>query len=140
MNSNWKRNLLVIAAAVAATAATASAQETTLKATVPFAFSIDRSVNLAPGNYVVARQGDIWWFRSEDTAQSAAIVAQIRVPGQATEKPSLTFNCVRGHCQIRAIHAGAGAVGAEVPAPKLSKSDKEELAVVNVPLEPYRSE
>ena len=38
--NNWKRNLLVVVGAVAATAATASAQDGTLKATIPFAFSV----------------------------------------------------------------------------------------------------
>jgi hypothetical protein len=139
-NSNWKRNLLVIAAGFAATAATASAQEGTLKATVPFAFSINRSVTLEPGNYTVARNGHFLQFRSEETGQSVAIVNAIGLQGKADEQPSLTFDCVGRRCQIRAIHMGGGALGAEVSAPKLSKSDREELAVVNVPLQPNRGE
>jgi hypothetical protein len=139
-NSNWKRNLLVIVAGFAATAATASAQEGALKATVPFAFSINRSVTLEPGSYTVARDGHVLRFHSEETGQSVAIVNAVGLQGKADEQPSLTFNCVGKRCQIRAIHMGGGALGAEVPAPKLSKSDQEELAVVNIPLEPNRGE
>ena len=134
-NSNWKRNLLVIVTAVAATAATASAQEVKLRATIPFTFSIDRNVKLAPGEYIVARHGNFWSLRGEDAPQSAAFVRTIALEGRVSEKPSLTFNCVRSQCQIRAIHVGGSELGAEVLAPKLSKSDKEELAVVNIPLE-----
>jgi hypothetical protein len=136
----WKWNLLLIAMAVAAGATTASAQQATLKASVPFAFSVNGSANLEPGNYIVTRQGQIWRFRSEDSNQSVLIATSVALQGRATEQPSLTFDCMRTHCQIRAIHAGFGAVGAEVPAPKLSKSDREELAVVNVPLEPIGGE
>jgi hypothetical protein len=138
-NSNWKWNLLVIAAGVAVSAVSASAQEATLTANVPFAFSINRVI-LEPGSYDVARQGHVVWFRSEETGRAVALVNAIGTEGKADEKPSLTFDCVRSHCYIRAIHAGYGVSGAEVPAPKLSKSDKEELAVVNVPLEPIRGE
>jgi len=135
-NSNWKWSLLAIAASVSATAASASAQDVTLLANVPFAFSIYQGTNLAPGNYVVTRHGSIWRFRSEDSAQSAMIAGYSRVEGKADEHASLTFDCLRGHCQVRAIHVGGGEQGIEVPAPKLSKSDREELAVVNVPLKP----
>jgi hypothetical protein len=139
-NNNWKRNVMVIVAAVSATAATASAQEGTLKATVPFAFSVNRSLTLEPGNYTVARSGYFLQFHNEETGRSVAIVNAIGLQGKADEQPSLTFDCVGRHCQIRAIHMGGGALGAEVPAPKLSKSDQEELAVVNIPLEPNRGE
>jgi hypothetical protein len=139
-NSNWKWNLLLVAAAVAASATTASAQQATLKANIPFAFSINGSANLAPGSYIVTRQGHIWRFRGEDSNQSVLVASSVALQGQATEQPFLTFDCARTHCQIRAIHAGFGAVGAEMPAPKLSKSDKEELAVVSIPLQPNRGE
>jgi hypothetical protein len=133
-NSNWKRNLLVIVAAVAATAATSSAQDVTLKANIPFAFSIYQGANLAPGSYTVALNGHLLRIRSEETGQAVAVNTFGR-QGKAEEKPSLTFVCTGKRCQIRAIHMGGDALGAEVPAPKLSKSDKEELAVVNIPLE-----
>jgi hypothetical protein len=136
----WKWNLLLIAMVVAAGATTASAQQATLKASVPFAFSVNGSANLQPGSYIVTRQGQIWRFRSEDSNQSVLIATSVALEDPADKDPSLTFNCVRTHCQVRAIHAGFGALGAEVPAPKLSKSDREELAVVNVPLEPNRGE
>jgi hypothetical protein len=134
-NSNWKWNALVFAAAVAATAGTACAQDVGMKATVPFAFSISRSASLAPGTYSVIRDGSVWRVRSAETHQSVMIANAVGIEGRASEKPSLSFDCVGKHCQLRAIHAGGGSLGAEVPAPKLSRSDRAEVAVVNVPLE-----
>jgi hypothetical protein len=133
-NSNWKRNVLVIVAAVAATAATSSAQDVMLKANIPFAFSIYQRASLAPGSYTVALKGHLLRIRSEETGEAVA-VNTVGHEGKAAEKPSLTFVCTGKRCQLRAIHAGGDALGAEVPAPRLSKSDREELAVVNIPLE-----
>jgi hypothetical protein len=133
-NNNWKRNVLVIVAAVAATAATSSAQDVTLKANIPFAFSIYQGANLAPGSYTVALNGHVLRIRNEETGE-AVVANTFGHQGKAEEKPSLTFVCTGKRCQIRAIHVGGDALGAEVPAPKLSKSDREELAVVNIPLE-----
>jgi hypothetical protein len=138
-NSNWKWNLLVIAAGVAAMAPTASAQEIALKANIPFAFSVYRVATLEPGSYTVALNGHLLRIRNEETGD-AVTVNTIGHQAKADEKPSLAFVCVGKHCQIRAIHMGGGELGAEVPAPKLSKSDKEELAVVSIPLEPNRGE
>jgi hypothetical protein len=135
---NWKRSLLLIAAAVATTAATASAQDVTLRATVPFGFSVNRDTNLPAGDYSVSHQGNAWWFRSESSSKAAAIGNAIRREDPANQSASLTFSCVRGRCYIQAIHFGNGWLGVEVPTPRLSKSDAEELALVSVPLEPNR--
>ena len=139
-NSNWKWNALVFAAVVAATAGTACAQEVGMKATVPFAFSVNRGANLAPGTYTVTRDRYTWQVQNADTHQTALIATAIGIEGKDSEKPSLTFNCVNSHCQLRAIRMGNGEPGAQVPAPRLSKSDAAELAVVNVPLEPIAGE
>ena len=139
-NNNWKWNLLVIGLAVAATTATASAQEVKLKATVPFAFSINHSANLPSGSYVVARHGDVWSIRSEETGQSVAIVNTVALPAQANGSPRLTFACVDSHCQVAAIHLGRYASGAQIAAPKVNNSNPGELAVVSVPLAPSQSE
>jgi hypothetical protein len=136
----WKWNLLLIAMGVAAGATTASAQELTLRASVPFAFSVSGSANLEPGSYIVTRQGKLWQLRSEDSNHAVLAATSVPIEDPADKNPSLTFNCVRTHCQLSAIHAGFGELGAEVQAPKLSKSDQEELAVFNVPLEPNRGE
>jgi hypothetical protein len=138
-NGNWRRNVLVIVAAVAATAVASSAQDVTLKANIPFAFSIYQGANLAPGSYTVALNGHLLRIRSDETGKSLA-VNTFGHQGKVEEKPSLTFVCTGKRCQIRAIHVGGDGLGAEVPAPKLSKSDKEELAVVNIPLELSRGE
>jgi hypothetical protein len=138
--STWKRNLLVIAAAVAASAATTSAQEIALKANIPFAFSVYRGASLEAGRYTVALKGHLLRIRNEQNGDAVVAVNSIGHWGKSGEKPSLTFECLRNQCQIRAIHMGQGELGAEVQGPKLSKSDKEELAVVNVPLEANRGE
>ncbi len=129
---NWKWNILLIATAVTA-GTTASAQEVTLMANIPFAFSVSGE-NLAPGNYVVSHQGPIWRFQSEDSKDSAFIARSAGLDDAANTQPSLTFNCVRSHCQVRAIHVGSGERGVELPPTKLSKSDAEELAVLSIPL------
>lgn len=137
-NSNWKSIALAIAAALAAAAVPASAQDITLKATIPFAFSINKDANLAPGKYVVTHDRDVWRFRNEDTRQSVSIVNASGRQGQTAEQPSLTFDCLGTRCQLRAIHSGGVELGAEVPAPQLSNSDKEELGLVSVSLKPVR--
>jgi len=135
-NKNWKWNALAIAAAVAATVAPASAQDVTLKATIPFAFSINKDANFAPGKYVVTRDRNVWRFRNEDSKQSMSIVNTSGHQGPAAEQPSLTFDCLGTHCQLRSIHAGGGDLGADVPAPQLSNSERAELGLVSVALKP----
>jgi hypothetical protein len=135
MNNNWMRSFFLIAAAVTATATTASAQDVTLRATVPFRFSVNRSANLAPGNYVVLHRGNFWWFRSEDSSKAVAIATAIPKQDQPSQLPSITFTCLRARCEVQAIHVGYGSLGVELPVHKLSKSDAEELAFVSVPLE-----
>jgi len=136
-NSNWKKSAFAIAAAVVATAAAASAQDTTMRAIIPFSFSINKdAANLAPGKYVVIHDQNVWRLRSEDTLKSVAIVNFSGHQGEAAEQPSLTFDCLGTHCQLRTIRLGGGELGAEVPAPQLSNSDKAELGLVSVSLKP----
>ncbi len=138
-NSNWKWNVLVIAATVAAAAAPAAAQSVTLKAAIPFAFSINKSAaNLAPGNYVVSRERDVWRFRSEESNKTVAIVNFSGHYGQADEQPSLTFECLGNNCRLRQIHVGGIDLGAALPGPPLSVSDRAEIASVSVALKPVR--
>jgi hypothetical protein len=136
---NWKWNLLLMATAVAVGTATASAQQVTLMAHIPFAFSVSGE-NWAPGNYVVSHRGPIWRFQSEDSKDSAFIARSAGLDDPANTQPSLTFNCVRSHCQVRAIHVGGGQQGVELAAPKRSKSDAEEFAVLSIPLRLQRAE
>jgi hypothetical protein len=138
--NTWKWNVVAIAAAVAATVATASAQDTPVRADVPFAFSINGSSNLDPGSYVVSQHGRLLWFRSEETGRAVPVVNTIALEGKADEAPTLTFICIGKRCYFHAVHAGYGARGVELPAPKLSKSDAEELATVNVPVEPVQAQ
>ena len=135
MRNVWKA--WAIAAGMVVTTVTASAQGTALKANVPFEFSINGGANLAAGDYIVTRDRNLWLVRSEETGH-AVIIRSVPYEGKDSEKPSLTFNCVREHCQLRFIHAGRQALGAELPAPRLSKSDSAELAVVTISLAPNR--
>lgn len=130
MKSNWKWNVFAIAVGIAVTTITASAQDAALKAKVPFEFSVNGGANLAAGNYIVTRDRNLWVIRSADTGHGV-IVRSIAYEGKDSEKPSLTFNCRRDNCQLRTIHAGGRALGAELPAKAVSKSDATELAVVN---------
>jgi hypothetical protein len=134
MKNTWKWNALAIAAAIAVTAVTGSAQQTALKASVPFEFSINGGAPQAAGNYVVTRDRNLWLVRSEET-RHAVIIQSIAYAGKDSEAASLTFNCVRQHCQLRAIHTGGRSLGAELPPPHLSTSDAAEVAVVTIPLE-----
>ena len=125
-----------ITAGIAVTSVAASAQTTAMKASVPFEFSINGGAKLAAGDYIVVRDRYVWTVRNAETGH-AVILRSIPYEGKDSEDPSLTFNCVREHCRLRAIHAGRRALGAELPAPRLSKADAAEIAVVNIPLEPH---
>ncbi|HEY1758637.1 MAG TPA: hypothetical protein VGG72_24915 [Bryobacteraceae bacterium] len=137
-NSTWKWNALAIAGAIATTVVPALAQDVRLKATIPFSFSINKESNLAPGNYIVTRNQNVWRFRSEDATRTVEIVNASGLQGQTAEQPALTFDCLGTHCQLRAIHMGGGALGAEVPPPQLSNADKAELGLVSVSLKPIK--
>jgi hypothetical protein len=137
-NSNWKWNAFVIAAVVAAAAVPASAQDAMLEATIPFAFSINKGVDLAPGNYIVTRDQGVWRFRNAVTLENAGFVNVVGRPGQAAEEPALTFECVRAHCQLHDIRVGGTELGAEVLAPRVSKADRAEVALLSVALKPIR--
>lgn len=137
-NSNWKWNAVAIAAAVAAAAAPAFAQNVTMRATVPFAFSVNKGANLSPGNYIVTHDQNVWTVRNESTRKAVSFVNYSGLQSQAAEQPALTFDCLATHCQLRAIHTGGGTLGAEVPAPRPSNSDKAELGLVSVSLKPVK--
>jgi hypothetical protein len=136
-NNNWKCNLVAIALTVAAAAAPVFAQGITLRASVPFAFSINREA-LAPGTYVVTYDKSVWTVRNESTRKAVAIVNYSGRQGQRTEDPALTFNCFAEHCQLRAIHLGGRTLGAEVPAPQPFGADRSELRLVSVALNPVQ--
>ena len=135
MRNVWKA--WAIAAGIACTTIAASAQQTALKASVPFEFTINGGADLAAGDYIVTRDRNVWLVRNEETGH-AVIIRSVPYEGKDSEMPSLTFNCVREHCQLRSIHAGRRALGAEIPAHRLNKSDAAELAVVTIPLAPAR--
>jgi hypothetical protein len=109
-----------------------------MRATIPFAFSVNRGANLAAGNYIVTHEQNVWTVRNESTRKSVAIVNYSGLQGQIAEQPALTFDCLATHCQLRAIHTGNGALGAEVIAPQPSNSDKAQPGLVSVSLKPVK--
>jgi hypothetical protein len=135
-NSNWKWNALAIAAAVTAVAVPASAEDVKLEGTIPFAFSINTKVNLAAGDYTVTRDRNVWWFRNQATLEAVAIANYTGHQGEAGEAPSLTFECRNDQCQLRFIRVGGIDPGAEMAPPRLSKSERAEVAALSVALKP----
>ncbi len=132
MSSNWK-NFLAIAVVAAGAAATASSQSLGVRVNVPFNFSVNNRANLPSGNYVISQNQGIWRMTSEDYRTTVPIVNYVGIRDAGYQAFTLSFACARAECQLEAIHPGNGRYGVEVPAPHRSKSDREELAVINVP-------
>ena len=103
-----------------------------------FVFSVNKGVDLAAGNYIVTHDQTKWTVRNADTRQAVEIVNSVGLEGKTAEQPALTFDCLATHCQLRAIRMGGGTLGAEVPAPKQSNSDKAALGFVTVGLKPVK--
>jgi hypothetical protein len=133
-NNNWKWNAVAIAATVAAAAAPALAQDETMRATIPFAFSINNGGQMAPGDYIVTQDRNVWTVRSQETLKAVKIANPIWIEGKEAEQPSLTFDCLAGQCRLRAIRMGYGTQGAELPPPRVS--DKAQFLLVSVALKP----
>jgi hypothetical protein len=132
MNSNWK-NFLAIAVVVAGAAATASSQSLGVRVNVPFNFSVNDRANLPSGNYILSQNQGVWRMTSEDYRTTVPIVNYVGIRDSGYQDFTLTFACAHSQCQLQAIHPANGRYGVEVPAPHRSKSDREELAVINVP-------
>jgi hypothetical protein len=132
MNSNWK-NFLAIAVVAAGAAATASSQNLGVRVNVPFNFSVNDQANLPSGSYILSQNQGVWRMTSEDFRHTVAIVNSVGIRDAGYRDFTVTFACERAQCQLQAIHPANGRYGVEVPAPHRSKSDREELALVNVP-------
>lgn len=130
-NSTWKA--LVLAAVAAAGAATASAQSAVLKGEVPFNFTIS-GVALGSGNYTISRAGNLWLIRDQETGRAIAVNNTVAHVGSATERPALVFDCLADHCRLRAIHAGGYGLGVELPRPKMTREQAENVAELIIPL------
>jgi hypothetical protein len=139
MNYNTWKNILAATAILAATVSLAPAQEITLRANVPFEFSVNHASNLAPGKYTVTRDRNTWLISNRGYKRTVLVLPR-PVQGARDEAPALVFQCVGHNCQLQAIRAGNGELGGIVPTPKLSKSDRAEIATITVPLEIGRGE
>jgi hypothetical protein len=130
MNSLYLK-LTTLAAAVAIAAGTASAQDVTLKASVPFSYTVQTGKVMPAGEYTLKHDVGTWRIQGD----SAAVVPfAISKQSKTSDTPKLVFEC-RGHnCALRQIQVGRGEVGAYWPARK-NKSDAAETArLVVVPL------
>jgi hypothetical protein len=130
MSSNW-RNFLAIAVVFAGASAVASAQNWGVRVNVPFTFSVNDQANLAPGNYTLSQHQGVWRLTSEDYRTTVPIINYVGIRDARYREFTLTFACLHSQCQLQAIHPANGSNGIEVPA-HFSKSDREELALVNV--------
>jgi hypothetical protein len=133
MNSLHYR-LLTVTAALAITAATASAQ-LTMNAAVPFSFEAGQHNALPAGNYSVRKDGNVWRFTNTESLKTAMVMSSVRTSSKVNDEAQLVFECRGKHCALRNIRIGNGEQGFYWPAPKRSKSEQEDLArVIVVPL------
>jgi hypothetical protein len=125
------KNLLNTLAALATLAVSAplGLAQSTLTATVPFAFGIGARQVLPAGTYVVYRAGDHWQFLSHETKIGAFVLGQ---PEQSkiSDPSTLIFECRADRCALSRIQAGHGELGYSVPRPRLRRADALELARV----------
>lgn len=108
--------------------------QSTLSATVPFAFGIDATHVLPAGNYVVYKVGGHWQLRSAENRIGAFVTGS---PSQSkvSDPSQLVFECRGNHCALRQIQAGRGELGYYIPPARRSKADALELArIVSIPL------
>jgi len=131
MNS-LKLKLFTVAATLAIAATTASAQ-VTLRAAVPFSFTVGQSQVLAAGDYSIRNGGQAWYITSDQTFHANLALPTASVESERTDKAELVFHCRSNGCRLAAIHAGWGNRGAEFKENR-GKSDSQELSrVVIVP-------
>ena len=128
--------LLTLVATLAIAATTASAQ-VPLRATIPFSFEVTGHYALPAGNYVVNRNGNVWTFTNQEKHSGALAQATAPTESRLTDSAKLKFECRADTCTLREIQTGGGEIGGYWAAPRLSKSDAQELArLVIVPLTP----
>jgi len=127
--------LLTVAATLAITAMTASAQ-VTLKASVPFAFTAGSDRVLAPGDYEIrANPGAAWVITNRETSAKTMIVKGNRTESKQADRPQLVFACRVNRCDLRQVNVGGGEPGYQFHAPRHKGSDGEEDArLVVVPI------
>lgn len=114
--------LMIVAAAVAAAAGTASAQSMIVK--VPFSFSVEKS-EMPAGNYTVTRLHQsggqpIFNLRNTDTNRARLIVPLVAVDtgAKAYGDTKLVFRCLEGDCRLAQIWTGSLAGAYQLAPPK----------------------
>jgi hypothetical protein len=107
--------------------------QSTLTATVPFAFRIDARHVLPAGDYVVVKYGGHWQLRNWE-AKNAAFVLGNPEESRPTDPPQLVFECRANACALRRIQPGQGEVGYYLPPARNRASSVELAEVISIPL------
>jgi len=122
------------ALATVAVSAPLGLAQSTLAATVPFAFAIDAHHVLPAGTYVVFKSGDRWQLRNPD-GKIGAFVTGYKEESRRTDPSLLIFECRASGCALRQIQAGQGELGYYLPPARAHGVESVELArVVSIPL------
>jgi hypothetical protein len=127
--NNLKSTVFAVAAGLAITAAVASAQA--LRADVPFGFETASGRALPAGEYSIARSGDIWNLRGQE---SAVVTSAVHTASKTGDQSKLIFLCHSKHCVLTDIVAGYGTSGIHFNTPKRYRNNVEDARVVAVPL------
>jgi hypothetical protein len=101
----------------------ASAQETTIRAKVPFDFAVGNHV-MPSGEYRIAAQGNALVIENRDQRAHLFMVGE---PGDSSTngKNTLTFDVVQGQYFLRKIASTSASTSAEFPVSKLEKRSRE---------------
>ena len=123
--------LLALAGTLAIFVTAASAQ-TSMKASVPFAFQAGSERVLPAGDYRINSRAHVWYFQNTDGHNSVIAVANHSTEGKTTGVARLVFECRGRSCALRSIESGTGEPGAAWPSPKTRAADANELARIVV--------
>jgi hypothetical protein len=108
--------------------------QSTLTATVPFAFKIDAKHVLPAGDYVVVKYGDHWQLRNFEAKNTTFVVGHPE-ESRRTDPSQLVFDCRATTCALRQIQPGQGELGYYLPPARRNRSNSVELAgVISIPL------
>lgn len=103
--------------------------QSTLTATVPFAFRIDARHVLPAGDYVVVKYDGHWQLRNWEAKNTTFVTGNPEASRQA-DPSRLVFECRANACALRQIQPGHGEVGYYLPPARRNRASSVELADV----------
>jgi hypothetical protein len=130
--NNLKARVITIAATIALAATAASAQQATVKATVPFPFTAGWNTVMQAGTYTIPASSDHYWRLIDNGTGHSVFVNGTETQSKATDQPALVFECHSSQCALREIRTGNGGYGYAVPAPRRGKGESDQQARVVV--------